>query len=96
MLGRIHAAGVTAITILFALFRMGVGVGVLGGCVYVWPWASDLASSGIDLLVGVFAVWGLVMVVLALGVFVGAPSPERNARRETRRALRRARMTRRW
>jgi uncharacterized membrane protein YdjX (TVP38/TMEM64 family) len=96
MLGRIHTAGVTAITVCFALLRIAVGLALLGGCVWAWANGFDFGSAAIGILLGIFGIWGLVVAVMALGVFAGAPSPERNARRETRKALRRARMMRRW
>ena len=58
--------------------------------------AEGFGLPGLNVIFGMVIVWGLVMVVMALGVFVGAPAPERNAQRETRKALRRARMMRRW
>jgi hypothetical protein len=94
LLGRIHGIGVATIVIGYALLRIALGLSIIGGC--VWAFSEGLGLPGLNVIFGMIIVWGLVMVVMALGVFVGAPAPERNAQRETRKALRRARMMRRW
>jgi hypothetical protein len=94
LLGRIHAVGVATIVIGYALLRIALGLLAIGAC--VWALAEGFGLPGLNLIFGMVIVWGLVIVVMALGVFVGAPAPDRNAQRETRKALRRARMLRRW
>jgi hypothetical protein len=94
LLARIHAVCVATIVMGSALLRIALGLMTIWGC--VWWLANGFNLPGLNYILGIIIVWGLVIVVTALGVFVGAPSPDRNARRETRRALRRARMLRRW
>jgi hypothetical protein len=94
ILGRVHAAGVTTIVIGYALLRIGFGLLMIVGC--IWALADGFNLPGLNVILGMIIIWGLVIVVMAFGVFVGAPAPERNALRETRKALRRARMMRRW
>jgi hypothetical protein len=94
LLGRIHGIGVATIVIGYALLRIALGLLMIGGC--VWSFSEGFGLPGLNVIFGMVIVWGLVMVVMALGVLVGVPAPERNAQRETRRALRRARMMRRW
>jgi hypothetical protein len=94
ILERVHTAGVNTIVIGYALLRIALGLLMIGGC--VWAFSAGLGLPGLNVIFGMIIVWGLVMVVMALGMFVGAPAPERNAQRETRKALRRARMMRRW
>jgi hypothetical protein len=94
LLGRIHGVGVATIVIGYALLRIALGLLMIGGC--VWALANGFNLPGLNLIFGMIIIWGLVMVFMAFGVFVGVPAPERNALRETRKALRRARMMRRW
>lgn len=94
LLARIHALCVATIVIVSALLRIALGLMTIWGS--VWWLANGFYLPGLNYILGIIIVWGLVIVVTALGVFVGAPSPERNAQRETRRALRQARMMRRW
>jgi len=94
ILERVHTAGVTTIVVGFALLRIALGLLMIGGC--VWALANGFNLPGLNVIFGMVIIWGLVLVFMALGVFVGVPAPERNAQRETRRALRRARMMRRW
>jgi len=90
----VHTAGVTTIVVGFALLRIALGLLMIGGC--VWALVNGFNLPGLNVIFGMMIIWGLVMVFMALGAFVGAPSPDRNAQRETRKALRRARMLRRW
>jgi hypothetical protein len=94
ILERVHTAGVTTIVVGFALLRIALGLLMIGGC--VWALANGFNLPGLNLIFGMVIIWGLVMVFMALGAFVGAPAPDRNAQRETRKALRRAGMLRRW
>jgi len=96
VLGRIHSAGITAIAVGFALFRIVLGLLIIAGCVLFAKFFFEPAAA---LLVVPLSIWGLIIIVTALGVFVGGPpipSVDRNPGRETRKALRRARMLRRW
>lgn len=93
-LARLHACGLAIIAACAALPRLGLGLLLIGAC--GWAWRAGLNTPGLTLILGAVAVWGLVKIVTALGVLIGAPSPERNVRRETRKALRRAGMLRRW
>lgn len=94
LLGRIHEVGVTAIAVGYALLRIALGLLLIGGC--AWVWVDGFSFPGLDLILGIFCIWGLGNMVLALGAFgPPTPDPERSARREIRKALRRARMTRR-
>jgi hypothetical protein len=102
ILERVYTATVTAISMGLALLKIAVGLAMVAGCVLVA--VHSWATPGVDLLTGlavvkvliaIVAVCGLVIIITSLGIFVGVPSPERNAKRETRKALRRARMLRR-
>jgi len=77
-----------------ALPRMVLGLLLIAGC--IWAWRRGLSSPAFTVILAVAGVWGLLKIVTALGVLMGAPSPERNVRRETRKALRRAGMLRWW
>ena len=91
---RFHACVLGIIAAGAALPRMVFGLVLVGGC--IWAWGSGFNSPGFTLILGAIGIWGLIKIVTALGVLMGAPSPERNAGRETRKALRRAGMLRWW
>lgn len=95
VLGRIHAVGMATINVMCALGRMAFDLAMIGGC--MWFWEKGYRFPGVGILLGLFALWCLVDIITALGVF-GLPEPDydRGARREVRKALRRLRMTRRW
>lgn len=82
------------IIIVLTVIRVGAGLIIIAGCVafvsrfhvpsVLWP------------VVGLFVFLGFIAIVTALGPFITDPDPDREAARETRKALRRARMLRRW
>jgi hypothetical protein len=95
LLGRIHQVGVAALIVTGALLRIAVGLAVIGGC--VWVWNEGYRFSGLLVILGALAAWGLINMVLALGAFGSRePDYDRRVRREIRKALRRSRMVRRW
>ena len=94
MLGRIHGVGATTIAVGYALYRIALGSLMIVVC--AWLFAKSGKLIGELLVLAAVGIWGLVIVVKALGPFAGTPSPDRAAKRETRKALRRARMLRRW
>jgi len=94
MLGRVHVVGTTIIAVGYALYRIALGSLMIMVC--AWLFANSGKLVGEILLFGVVGIWGLVIVVRALGPFAGAPSPDRAIKRETRKALRRAGMLRWW
>lgn len=92
--GRVHAAGVTVIAVGFGLFRIALGLAMVAAC--GWLFANGFREPRESIVLGIIGIWGLTIIIRAMGVFVADPSLERDARRETRKALRRARMLRRW
>ena len=94
MLGRVHVVGTTIIAVGYALYRIALGLLMILVC--AWLFANSAKLVGEILLFGVVGIWGLIIVIRALGPFAGAPSPDRAIKRETRKALRRAGMLRWW
>lgn len=90
LLGQIHAAGVTVITIAVALFKIMVGLLMTGGA--IWLIATDFAGPGGIVLAIVLIIMGVTLSIGALGVFGGGPSIGKVSRYSSRKALRRAGM----
>jgi hypothetical protein len=92
--GWLHTCGAGVAVACATLPRIVFGSLLIGGC--VWLWGHGIGGPILNLVIAGLAVWGLIKIVVAVGLLAGTPSPDRNARRETRKALRRAGMLRWW
>lgn len=90
---RIHMVCATTLMVVFALFRIAIGLILIGGS--CWLYSIGFRSKPELFLLVVLSIMGVVFIVGALGVFAGAPSVESSTKIETRDALRRAGMLRR-
>lgn len=93
LFGPIHVAAVMAVVTGKAIFKITVGLLIVGGAILL---ANHFRVPAIALAAVPLALMGVMTIALSLGPFAAVSSPDRHARREIRKALRQARMTRRW